>query len=134
VSDAAAAHKVAVLAKADAKASLNTAIAMHDAAVTRESNAAARSSIALRRRHVAWDCFMGLLSAARGDAASSSSSSVVSVSPTPGRDGKARAFTPVEEDAGSESDGEVFEGFGDGLESIGEEGVGEGGLGAMDIS
>lgn len=78
-------------------------------AVTLELNASVHSSIALERRRTAWERYLQLLGAASPNMLSPSSS-VASVSSSPGGKGKARA-SPAAEDADDEFYDDIFEGI-----------------------
>ncbi len=117
-SDAAAGLDAATFAKGATMERLHAAIAAHNAADTRESNAKARSSIALKRRQITWGCYVELLAAARSDTGSSSPS-VVSASPPVVPSLTGASFSDVEDEDG-EFGNDVFEGIPDDLGGVGE--------------
>lgn len=84
-SAASADHNLAVLAKAATKANLNVSIAAHNAASDRESNMAARYSIATKRRRIACEQYFRLHGMIHSDGHSTASGlpSTVSMPPTP---------------------------------------------------
>ncbi len=122
-SNAAASLDAATSARSATGEGLQAAVAVHNAATTQESNAKARSSIALKRRRQAWDQFLMLLAEAHSDSGSlTPSESIDSASPAPGGNGKACASPSDTEDTANEYD-EGFEGSS--VDVLGTGGIGE---------
>ncbi len=118
-SNAAADVDAATFATATTKQALTAAVAMNNAATTQESNAKARSSIALKRRRFAWKCYLELLAAVSSNSCSPTPS-IASAPPPPDENGDAREPSSDAEDGAGDFNNEVFEGLLVNLQGAGE--------------